>query len=108
MSLIPNSMRYPIISNTIQTTVDDSNCKSIKDGCMATHRMINALIYYSTLNIDLNCHKLHTKSNKIHSITETNCIQLIDDLIMIFKDGKESNIKQTTDKDKFIKYITET
>eukprot|EP01084_Bolivina_argentea_P008582 16050_1 len=111
MSLIPKKPRnndsicYPIISNRIQTTVDDSDCKSIKDGCKPTHRMINALIYYSTLNIDLSCHD----SNKIHSITDTNCIQLIDDLIMIFKDGKESNnIKQKTDKDKFIKYITET
>eukprot|EP01084_Bolivina_argentea_P207372 353819_1 len=66
-----HSIYYPIISNTIQTnnsqypyiqtTVDD--CKSIKDGCKPTHRMINALIYYSTLNIDLSCHD----SNKIHS-----------------------------------------
>eukprot|EP01084_Bolivina_argentea_P038380 70956_1 len=109
MSLIPkqqtnnDSICYPIISTKkqiddsqhpyTQTIVDDSDCKSIKDGCMATHRMINALLYYSTLNIH--------KSN-------TNCIELIDDLIMIFKDEKESNNIKRTDKDKFMKYITET
>eukprot|EP01084_Bolivina_argentea_P038381 70957_1 len=81
----------------------DSDCKSIKEGCMATHRMVNALIYYSTLNIDLSCHK----SGKIHCITSTNYIQLIDDLIMIFEDAKETNNSKRTDKDKFIKYITE-
>ncbi len=59
MSLVPNKPRnndsicYPIIQTDdcqyqyTQITIDDSDCKSMKDGCMATHRMINALIYYS-------------------------------------------------------------
>eukprot|EP01084_Bolivina_argentea_P207371 353818_1 len=75
-----NNSQYPYIQTTVddcksikdgcmqyqysQTTVDDFDCKSIKDGCKPTHRMINALIYYSTLNIDLSCHD----SNKIHSM----------------------------------------
>eukprot|EP01084_Bolivina_argentea_P008581 16048_1 len=113
MSLIPKKPRnndsicYPIIQT--ETTIDGSDCKSMKDGCIATHRMINALIYYSTLNINMDHNESVKKSNENNCARVTMCIQLIDDLIMIFKDGKESNnIKQKTDKDKFIKYITET
>eukprot|EP01084_Bolivina_argentea_P082320 149053_1 len=84
-----------------KTTIND--CTSIKHGCMATQRMINALIYYSTLTIDY----VDRESDKIHPITATNSIQIIDDLIMIFTHSNEvRNIKQT-DKDKFMKYIIE-
>ncbi len=69
------------------STTDDSDCHSIKGGCMPTHRMLNVLMYYSTLNIDLIC---EDESDKKLNTTQSN----------------ESNNIKRTDKEKFIEYIT--
>ncbi len=74
----------------------DPDCKSIEDGCMPTNRMINALVFYSTLKIDINEEISDTKSNDTELIDRE------------FKStNKSQNIKRT-DKEKFIKYINET
>eukprot|EP01084_Bolivina_argentea_P050678 93205_1 len=39
--------RLDIVNIANKLNINDLDCTSIKDGCIATHRMINALIYYS-------------------------------------------------------------
>eukprot|EP01084_Bolivina_argentea_P028087 52237_1 len=55
----------------------DLNCKSFEE-CMATHRMINALIYYSTLTIHMNVDESERKS----ALITPHVIALIDTLIL--------------------------
>eukprot|EP01084_Bolivina_argentea_P276967 472700_1 len=79
----PTYINIDIKSDRLQN--DEFDCKSIQN-CIPTHRIINAIIYYSTLKIDLKCNESESKSY-CHSATT---LQLIDSLILIFNDSEKT------------------
>eukprot|EP01084_Bolivina_argentea_P276966 472698_1 len=91
----PTYINIDIKSDRLQN--DEFDCKSIQN-CIPTHRIINAIIYYSTLRINLKCNESESKSDRSYCHSATT-LQLIESLIFTFKDSDEY-----TDKDKFIKY----